>query len=106
MNPQLETIMKKIVANMDDSEIERISRILPRGSYSLSIEKGEREKPRRKRKQKPQVPEFEFDNLQRIASARHWSGSRESYATKTTSARRPCWVLPFFVCLENSNRAT
>ena len=66
MNPRLETIMKKIVASMDDSEIERISRIQPRGSYSLSIENGEREKPRRKREPKPQVPEFEFDNLQRM----------------------------------------
>ena len=67
MNPRLETIMKKIVASMDDSEIERISRIQPRGSYSLSIENGEREKPHRKRKQRQQVPEFEFDNLQRMA---------------------------------------
>ena len=28
------------------------------------------------------------------------------YATKMTSARRPCWVLPFFVFLANSKRAT
>ena len=28
------------------------------------------------------------------------------YATKMTSARRPCWVLFFFVLLVNSKRAT
>lgn len=54
MNPRLEAIMKQIVAGMDDGEIERISRIQPRGAYSLSIENGEREIPRRKRRAKHQ----------------------------------------------------
>lgn len=58
MNPRLETIMRRIVASMDDSEIERISRIQPRGSYSLSIENGEREKPKIKRKVKSRELEF------------------------------------------------
>lgn len=48
MNPRLETIMRGIAAQMDGAEIERISRIQPRGEYSKSIENGEREKPVRK----------------------------------------------------------
>lgn len=48
MNPRLEAIMKNIVAQMDGDEIERISRIQPRGEYSKAIERGEKVKPVRK----------------------------------------------------------
>lgn len=60
MNPRLEMIMKRIVASMDDSEIERISRIQPRGEYSLSIENGARKKTKRRTKNVPNISEFEF----------------------------------------------
>ena len=49
MNPRLQEIMKHIVAQMDDTEIERISRIQPRGAYSLSIENGTRSIPTKRR---------------------------------------------------------
>lgn len=67
MNPRLKAIMEKVVASMDDSEIERISRVQPRGQYSLSIENGEREKPNRKQRTKAQIHETEFELLQRMA---------------------------------------
>ncbi len=50
MNPRLRDIMARIVSQMDDSEIERISRIQPRGAYSLAIENGTRRLPVNKRR--------------------------------------------------------
>ena len=52
MNPRLEAVMKNIVAQMDGEEIDRISRVQPRGEYSRAIESGEKEKPVRKRRSK------------------------------------------------------
>lgn len=52
INPRLEEIMKNIVAQMDDEEIERISRIQPRGEYSKAIEIGEKGKPVRRQRKK------------------------------------------------------
>ena len=50
MNPRLQEIMENIVAQMDDTEIERISRIQPRGAYSLAIENGTKSIPTKKRR--------------------------------------------------------
>jgi len=62
MNPRLQEVMEDITAQMDATEIERISRIQPRGAYSLSIENGERSLPKRKRrKTKNQQPELFLD---------------------------------------------
>lgn len=66
MNPRLEEIMKGIVAQMDGDEIERISRIQPRGEYSKAIESGARAKPVRKpRKSRRLVaaPELNLDHV-------------------------------------------
>ena len=49
MNPRLQTVMERIVAQMDDDEIERISRIQPRGAYTIAVERGEMTPPTRKR---------------------------------------------------------
>lgn len=60
MNPRLEAIMQRIVAGVDEKEIERISRIQPRGAYSLAVESGMKKKPQRKRRTKQSVPELDF----------------------------------------------
>ena len=50
MNSRLQRIMEHIVAQMDDTEIERISRVQPRGAYSLAIENGTKSIPMKKRR--------------------------------------------------------
>lgn len=50
MNRRLEVVMRRIASSMGADEIERISRIQPRGAYSMAIEKGTREAPRRRKR--------------------------------------------------------
>ena len=45
MNARLETIMRRVSGRMSVEEIERISRIQPRGAYSRAIKNGKREPP-------------------------------------------------------------
>lgn len=49
MNLRLEAVMRRVAANMEPDEIERISRLQPRGAYSMAIEKGGLEAVRRRR---------------------------------------------------------
>lgn len=50
MNARLETIMRRVSSRMPVEEIDRISRIQPRGAYSRAIENGNRERPYRGRR--------------------------------------------------------
>lgn len=52
MNPRLRQVMERIAGKMEDAEIERISRIQPRGAYSLAIERGEKTVPHKQRRKK------------------------------------------------------
>lgn len=53
INPQLESVLRNITAQMSDEEIEKRSRIQPRGQYTIAIETGAiqipQKKPRKKR---------------------------------------------------------
>lgn len=74
MNPRLQEIMDHIVAQMDDTEIERISRIQPRGAYSLAIENGTKSIPKKRRRAdrhiEIQMFDFEAESmLERKSSA-------------------------------------
>lgn len=51
MNARLEAIMRHVSGQMDADEIDRISRIQPRGAYSRAIESGNRNPPYRKRRE-------------------------------------------------------
>lgn len=48
VNPRLRAVMEDVVRGMPAEEIERISRVQPRGAYTMEIEMGLRKKPQRK----------------------------------------------------------
>lgn len=48
MNPRLKEMMEEISCQMPDEEIERISRVQPRGCYSVAVENGDRPIPKKR----------------------------------------------------------
>ena len=65
LNPQLKIVLENITTQMPDDEIEKRSRIQPRGKYTIAIETGAKPLPQKKKREKRSTqtveqPTFEF----------------------------------------------